>query len=137
MSVVVDTSVWIDYLNDRKAAHVDALDTLLSGTTPVCTTPAVLQEILQGAKTRERQSAWRRQFANIPCLAFHDVVAGAVAAAEVYLACRVAGKTPRSSNDCLIACIAIEHDAQLLHHDRAFDAIARIEPRLRIYKTAA
>lgn len=137
MSVIVDTSVWIDYLNDRPLAHVEVLDGMLSGSASVYATPAVLQEILQGAKTRERQLAWRRQFANIRCLAFEDPVSGAIAAAEMYLACRIAGKTPRSSYDCLIACIAVEHGAQLLHNDRDFDAIARVEPRLRLYNHAA
>jgi predicted nucleic acid-binding protein len=38
--------------------------------------------------------------------------------------------TPRSPHDCLIACIAIEHGTPLLHDDKDFEAIARVEPRL-------
>jgi predicted nucleic acid-binding protein len=38
-------------------------------------------------------------------------------AAELYVRCRLAGITPRSSNDCLIAVTAIEFDLPILHRD--------------------
>jgi predicted nucleic acid-binding protein len=53
--------------------------------------------------------------------------------ARLFLACRSAGRTPRSSNDCLIARIAIEHELVLLHSDRDFEAIAHVEPKLKVY----
>jgi len=54
-------------------------------------------------------------------------------AARLYQSCRRAGKTPRSSNDCLIARIAIEHDLVLLQDDRDFAAVASVAPELRLY----
>jgi hypothetical protein len=51
----------------------------------------------------------------------------------MYLLCRRAGKTPRSSNDCLIARIAVEHALVLLHDDRGFEAIAAVVADLRLY----
>ncbi|OGA33839.1 MAG: hypothetical protein A3G80_08940 [Betaproteobacteria bacterium RIFCSPLOWO2_12_FULL_62_13b] len=62
-----------------------------------------------------------------------DSVESYVAAARLYQACRRAGKTPRSSNDCLIAQIAIEHKLALLQDDRDFVAIADVRPELRLY----
>jgi len=53
-------------------------------------------------------------------------------AARLYFVCRRKGVTVRSTIDCLIAAIAIEHKALLLHDDRDFDAIARYT-KLRIY----
>lgn len=38
----------------------------------------------------------------------------------------------RSTIDCQIACIAIEHDAELLHDDVDYVRIATVEPRLRL-----
>lgn len=54
-----------------------------------------------------------------------------VEAARMYARCRWAGITPRTSIDCLIAQIAIEHDVPLYHDDRDFELIARVAPKLR------
>ena len=48
------------------------------------------------------------------------------AAAALFRAVRRLGHTPRSSLDCLIAAIAIRHDAELLHQDADFEAIAEV-----------
>jgi hypothetical protein len=136
MSVLVDTSVWVDFLRGRSAAHVDALRALLGSEESVLTAPPILQEILQGATTRDRQKALRREFQSIACVSPADPVASSVEAARLFLECRINGQTPRSSNDCLIAGIAMEHGLALLHHDRDFEAIARVAPRLRMYRYA-
>lgn len=81
--------------------------------------------------------ALRGRFMAIRCVAPADDVGAAVEAARLFLQCRLRGRTPRSSNDCLIACIAIEHDVLLLHNDRDFEAIASVEPRLRLYPVGA
>lgn len=133
MRVLVDTSVWVDFIRGRPLPHVDMLARLLGSRAVVCMAPVILQEVLQGALTHENQIALERRFRATPQLGFGDSVAGAVAAANLYLTCRLAGSTPRSSSDCLIASIAIEHNAYLLHHDRDFDAMAKVEPRLRLY----
>ncbi len=99
--------------------------------------PPILQEILQGASTRESFAALRARFMAIRCVAPADDIAAAVESARLFLDCRLRGVTPRSSDDCLIACIAIEYGLTLLHHDRDFDAIASVEPRLRLYGVVA
>ena len=47
-----------------------------------------------------------------------------------YARCRWQGLTIHSPNDCLIAACAIESDEPLLHADRAFLTLARIDNRL-------
>lgn len=133
MNVLVDTSVWIDLLRARADEHVRVLRALLLRPTVVLISPQILQEVLQGATTREAQSALERRFRDMPCVSAADARTAAIAAARLYVRCRLQQVTPRSSNDCLIACMAIEHDALLLHNDRDFDAIASVEPRLRVY----
>ena len=54
-------------------------------------------------------------------------------AAAIYRLCRRAGRTVRSPNDCLIAAIALEHGALLVHNDRDFVALAQVEPALVIF----
>ena len=43
----------------------------------------------------------------------------------------------RSTIDCLIARIAIEHSLVLMHNDRDFDFIAGVEPTLECATVAA
>ena len=131
--VLVDTSVWVDYLRGHATPQVRALKYLLSGEEIVGTAPIILQEILQGADSAERFETWRKYFAELLCYVPADPVQSYVAAARLYQDCRKAGKTPRSSNDCLVAQIAIENDLTLLHDDRDFKAIASVIGQLRLY----
>ena len=135
--VLVDTSVWVDFLRGRDAPHVAALCGLLARGDGAGVAPPILQEILQGAENTDRFEAWQKRFTRLPCCSPADFAISAVQAARLFLRCRLRGVTPRSSNDCLIACIAIEHDVPLLHNDHDFVAIASVEPRLRLYGAAA
>jgi len=49
-------------------------------------------------------------------------------AGQIYREARARAITIRSSNDCLIAAIAMHHDVLLLHGDRDFDRIAELFP---------
>lgn len=131
--ILVDTSVWVDYLRGHATPQVRALKDLLSGEEIVGTAPIILQEILQGADSTERFETWRKYFSDLFCYVPRDPLETHVAAARHYQDCRKAGKTPRSSNDCLIAQIAIEHGLTLLHNDRDFNAIASVVRQLRLY----
>lgn len=131
---LVDTSVWIDFLRGRSANHVDALKTLLQGEEVVGVAPIILQEVLQGAESEERFEKWRMYFFELSCYVSEDPIATHVAAARLYQRCRQKGKTPRSSNDCMIAQVAIENALVLLHNDRDFDVIAEVTSDLRIYQ---
>lgn len=130
---LVDTSVWVDYLRGSATSQVRALKDLLSGEEIVGTAPIILQEILQGAESVDRFETWRKYFAELFCYLPRDPVQSHVDAARLYQDCRKAGKTPRSSNDCLIAQIAIENNLVLLHNDRDFDAIACVVGQIRLY----
>jgi hypothetical protein len=130
---LVDTSVWVDYLRGDDTGPVSALQRLLAGEEIVGVAPIIVQEILQGADSDERFEKWRKRFAELCCYAPADPLAAHIAAARLYQECRRAGKTPRSSNDCLIAGIAIEHGLILLQDDRDFVAIAAVAKDLRLY----
>ena len=47
-------------------------------------------------------------------------------AAALSRASRARGRTVRSLMDCLIAAVAIRHDAVLVHRDRDFEALAAV-----------
>ena len=131
--VLVDTSVWVDFLRGTPAPQVGVLRELLAGDAAVGTAPIILQEVLQGADSAARFEKWRSYFDDLWCYLPAHAAQTHVAAARLYHACQRAGKTPRSSNDCLIAQIAIENDLALLQNDRDFEAIAAAVPELRLY----
>jgi predicted nucleic acid-binding protein len=131
---LVDSSVWIDYLRGDATRPVDALERLLAGEEIVGTAPIIVQEVLQGADTDERFEKWRLYFGDLMSYPPRDSLGSHIEAARLYQACRRAGKTPRSSNDCLIARIAIEHGLVLLHDDRDFDVIGTVAGSLKLFK---
>lgn len=130
---LVDTSVWVDHLRGKKTRQVQILAELLSGEEVVGVAPIILQEILQGADSDQRFEKWRKYFGGLCCYTPEDPVESHVAAARLYQSCRRAGRTPRSSNDCMIAQIAIENALVLLHDDRDFGAIAAVVTELQLF----
>jgi predicted nucleic acid-binding protein len=131
--VLVDTSVWIDFLRGSPTPQVATLEALLGGEDLVGTAPIILQEVLQGADSPKRFEQWRREFSGLMCYLPLDPIDSHIEAARLFAACRRVGRTPRSSNDCLIARIAVEHDLVLLEDDRDFASIAAVEKGLRLF----
>ena len=128
---LVDTSVWLDYLQGRDAPQVDYLRGLLINPLAFGITDLVLMEILQGARDRKAFDTLREYFAGQRCYRFADPAASHVAAALMFYSCRRKGITVRSSVECLIAQCAIEHGLILLHNDRDFKAMASVVKPLR------
>jgi len=133
--VLVDSSVWIDLLRDVQTAQTLALRELLPRR-EAALTAVIYQEILQGAATPERFTKLKRYFRTLPFLNPAHPIETWEAAAELYMRCRQRGYTPRSPHDCLVARIALEHKTPLLHDDRDFEAIAEVEPRLKLCSLA-
>ncbi len=50
MKVLVDTSVWVDFLNDYDSPASSALAELLEGEDDVCTCGLVVTEVFQGLR---------------------------------------------------------------------------------------
>jgi predicted nucleic acid-binding protein len=131
--VLVDTSVWIDYVGDRPGPAAARFDELIVAGHPFALTPVVLQEILQGARSTKEFERLRKNLSSQEILFPLDPVESHVAAAAIYARCRRAGFTPRSTIDCLIAQVAIENGAALFHRDADYDRISRVVPDLVIY----
>ncbi len=125
--ILVDTSAWVEYLRATGSATDRRLTELLGEQAELATTDVVLMELLAGARTDAERDDLRRLLLGPSFLAvegpgdYED-------AAEAYRICRRAGETPRKLTDCLIAVVAIRADAELLHRDVDFDAIARHSP---------
>jgi hypothetical protein len=128
---LVDTSVWIDFFRAHDTPPVRRLKTLLQLGADVCITAQILQEILQGTRDEAQFEKYLEYFSSQPILHPRDAVDCAIAAARNYFDCRRRGLTVRSSNDCVIAQVALEHDALLLHDDADFEHMAEVVTTLR------
>ena len=121
--IVVDSSVWIDFLNGRRLAHVAALQSAL-GQQEIVIGDLMLCEILQGVdgeREAEQVEAVLGGFAVVPMVG----EAIAVAAARNFRLLRRRGITIRKTIDLLIGTWCIENRHPLLHHDSDFRPMAR------------
>ena len=134
VTVLVDSSVWIAFLRDSGGPVVDLLEQLIDERR-AATTDVVLLEVLAGTTDEERAAPLRRFLAGAELLR-QESPADAEQAAALYRACRRAGETPRSLNDCLIAAVALRHDVPVLHRDRDFTVLAQ-HTDLRLVESAA
>lgn len=128
---LVDTSVWVDFFRANDTPSVRRLKLLLRSGAEVCLSPQILQEILQGACSEAQFDKFCRYFSSQRILMPKDGLQCAIAAARLYFDCRRRGITVRSANDCLIAQLALEYDAQLLHNDADFVHLAQVAPELQ------
>lgn len=129
---LVDTSVWIDALRTQPRAPARRLLQLELSDAALFICGPVLQELLQGARDELTLARYLRLFATQRFAPMQDPRQTYADAGHLYARCRWRGVTPRSSNDCLIARIAIEHDLTLLHDDTDFDKIAKVQPQLKL-----
>ena len=117
--IVVDTSVWVDHLNDDRTGQVLTLRRLI-GHQRLLVGDLILCEVLQGLRS-DREAAVVEQ-----ALRRFDVVPlvdpeTAIRAASNYRLLRAKGVTVRKTIDMLIGTFCIMHSYALLHADRDFD----------------
>ena len=128
---LVDTSVWVNYINGKDSAAVEFLDTLLLTPMAVGITDLIYMEILQGSKSEAAFEKLQRYFSTQQFYGFADPQSSYEKAAFIYLSCRRRGITIRSSIDCLIAQCALENELILLHHDKDYRILGKVIPGLR------
>jgi hypothetical protein len=121
--IVVDSSVWIDFLNGRSTPQVRHLRTIL-GDDEIAVGDLMLCEVLQGLDSERAAGEVEdtlRRFDIVP------IVGGAiaVAAARNSRALRRLGFTVHKTIDLLIGTWCIENRAALLHSDADFRPMAR------------
>lgn len=121
--IVVDTSVWVDVLNDVSSPKADHCVELIRNGEPVALTDVVFAEILQGLRSTREARQVERHLRAFPILRLEGLEDFALAA-ELYRSARAAGVTIRKTLDCLIATPCVRTGAPLLHADADFDRLA-------------
>jgi predicted nucleic acid-binding protein len=122
--VIIDTTVWIDYLRGTENPEIRWLDRELQRQR-FGLTDLILCDVLQGIRG---QSAFARVQAEL--LRFQVFQTGgsvrAVAAAQNYRDLRERGYTVRKTIDCLIATFCLQAKHELLHRDHDFDPFEKV-----------
>lgn len=129
---LVDTSVWIDFLRRTNTKAVRRLFRIIEDQIGFGITGVIYQEVLQGATSAAQFEQLRLYFSTQRFFYPKLQIESYEAAAQIYFACRQKGITVRSTLDCLIAQICIEHDLILLHSDKDFDQIQKIQSNLKL-----
>ena len=122
--VIVDTTVWIDYLRGTDNPEMLWLDQELTRQR-LGLTDLILCEVLQGVREYAMFAQVRDEL-----LTFHLFeTCGkelAIASALNYQALREQGYTVRRTIDCVIATFCLQAGHELLHRDRDFDAFENV-----------
>jgi predicted nucleic acid-binding protein len=117
--VIVDTTVWIDYLGGIVSGETAWLDLALSRER-LGLTDLILSEVLQGIRD---DATFQRVRDDL--MKFRIFAGGgtdlAIAAAHNYRTLRRRGFTVRKTIDCWIATFCLLSGHHLLHKDRDFD----------------
>jgi predicted nucleic acid-binding protein len=125
VTFLVDTSALVHLLRDRTGTLAAKYDRVVAGR------PAVLCritefELLNGARDEKEWSRLDRLLSKETIV---DIAPTAWAAAgQIVFDLKRRGTTLTSVLDCVIAQTALDHELELIHDDRDFEAIAKVRP---------
>lgn len=115
--VLVDSSVWVEYLGPRASAVDQKLESLIRPANQAVITGIIFQEILQGIRNQKSYQLTRKLLSRLPLL-----IAGSethIKAAEIFRSLSSKGRKP-TTIDVFIASLAIENKIPLFTLDEDF-----------------
>ena len=128
--IIVDTSVWVDFLDGADNLQTNCLSDSLKSEVPLFYTGLILQEVLQGLHNKKQRTFIRKEFGKL--LLIKPSIEDHIKAAEIFTQCRSKGFTIRKSIDCLISALSINYGLSLLDRDKDFSYVAKCFPLSRI-----
>jgi hypothetical protein len=117
--VIVDTTVWVDYLNGLTTPETDWLDHELTPR-PQGLLDLMLCEVLHGLSTEAEAARVLRHLRRFEIFETGGIELASDSARN-YRLLRSRGRTVRKTIDCLIATFCLREGHMLLHHDRDFE----------------
>jgi hypothetical protein len=120
--ILVDSSVWIEVVRRNRPLDLAAIVEF----DEIVTCLPVVQEVLQGFRDERAYRVARESMLALPIVEAPLAEPTVLDAVDLYRSARRAGRTVRSSVDCLIAACAIRHDLEVLHRDRDYAALAAV-----------
>jgi predicted nucleic acid-binding protein len=130
--VVVDTTVWIDYVRGLDTPYTNALDFELLHN-QIVTGDLIITEFLQGFRSDKDFEAAKEIMGS---LIYCDMLGKDIAlkSAINFRFLRQNGITIRKTADIIIGTFCIEHELPLLHNDKDFEPMEKYL-NLLVYKT--
>lgn len=128
LSVLPDTSVWVDYLRNGPRGRVEALDGLLASRDAMICGP-VIAELLAGVLKPEEPEL-RLRLAGLPWAELDHEAWQQVG--DVSHTLRAAG-TPVALTDIEVAVAAVRAGAKMWSFDADFETIAGVLPDLQLF----
>lgn len=117
--ILVDSSVWIDLLNNVVTEPVTRLRQLIPNN-PILIGDLILCEVLQGLRTEAQAKLVERSLGRFEPVSLLDP-ALAIKTAANYRFLRRQGITVRKTIDLMIGTFCVERGHSLLHSDRDFE----------------
>ncbi len=117
--VIIDTTVWVDYLRGVRNPETEWLDRELDRQR-LGLTDLIFCEVLQGIRDDVAFFRVQRELQKLQVFETGGVEL-ATLAAQNFRKLRKRGHTVRKTIDCLIASFCLHHHHSLLHRDRDFD----------------
>ena len=114
--VIVDTTVWVDYLREIENPETEWLERELTRQR-LGVTDMILSEVLLAIRDAEEFELVRDELLKFAVFAAEGC---GVAVAENYRSLRQRGYTVRKMTNCWIATFCLIHEHRLLHRDRDF-----------------
>jgi hypothetical protein len=123
LTLLVDSSVWVDYLRGTQSPAAKALNAAI-GKHSILLGDLILAEVLRGVSNEPQAQLVTSAFEqfDVVHIGGKDL---AIAAAAHYRILRQKGITVRGTIDLLVATWCIRNDVPLLHSDRDFDGMER------------
>jgi predicted nucleic acid-binding protein len=121
--ILVDSSVWIDLLNNVATEPVVRLRELIPNS-PILVGDLILCEVLQGLRTEAQATLVQQSLRRFEAVSLLDP-ALAIKTAANYRFLRRQGITVRKTVDLVIGTFCVERGHALLHNDRDFEPMER------------
>ena len=133
--IVIDSSVWIDFLRKSGTPQESELVELVSSDHEVALTGPILTEVLQGCESDLEAERVSHHLLDFTLLEPESEVEY-TRAAHMFRKARSKGITVAGLGDLLVASACLTRGAFLLHNDRDFDNLALVSD-LKIWKPTA
>ena len=117
MSILVDTSVWIDFANGLATPEADLLASSIQQEEQIVTCGVVVAEFLKGLRSPRSVKIFTGHFRDMAWVSPQEPDSYEEAAA-LYRELRRRGVTIRSTIDCLVVRLAEENGCSILARDR-------------------
>ena len=117
--VIIDTTVWIDFLRGVQTSQVAWLDRELPRQR-LGLTDLILCEVLQGIRQETQFNQVKQELLQFEVFSIGGAEF-AIKTAQNYRILRSKGLTVRKTIDCLIATFCLENGFPLLHNDSDFE----------------